>query len=262
MSDLQFFVCPKNRGQITEVAYSQDDNVLIRRTYDSSDNTTVYEVAEDESDNGYDLWQEEPDIDDDEWHAMTVAEAKAYGIAVSYTVECVCEDGGCESWDYTERPTEDDITDQCEEWMRCGEWGNAGAEVCYTWALTGAVGDGEDEDVDDGSGVVVIEAGHASLIREACHGRHSAEWERCCGESPDDHDWTSEGEGGLTENPGVWSVGGTAIAIHDHCRVCGLHRKTLHRGSQKNPGEHDEVEYTMPESWCEDCQPEQCECDQ
>lgn len=76
-----------------------------------------------------------------------------------------------------------------------------------------------------------------------------------------DHEWTSEGEGGCTENPGVWSVGGTAMEFHSHCRVCGLKRVEYNTGAQRNPGEHDTVEYTQPENWCAECQRIACICE-
>jgi len=66
-----------------------------------------------------------------------------------------------------------------------------------------------------------------------------------CGDDPDDHDWTSEGEGGLDENPGVWSTGGTSMVYHSHCRRCGLRRIEHSHGAQRNPGEGDSVEYHL-----------------
>jgi hypothetical protein len=64
-----------------------------------------------------------------------------------------------------------------------------------------------------------------------------------CGDSPDDHDWTAEGEGGCDENPGVWSTGGTSMMFRTHCRACGLRRTEHTTGYQRNPGDHDTVEY-------------------
>ena len=48
---------------------------------------------------------------------------------------------------------------------------------------------------------------------------------------------------GCTENPGVWSLGGTTIVFSDTCRHCGLARVATHYGSQRNPGQRDTVEY-------------------
>lgn len=109
------------------------------------------------------------------------------------------------------------------------------------------------EHKEERSVTVEIEPCHEHLIKEAA-GKTG------CGTSPDDHDWTSEGEGGCTDNPGVWSTVGTSMRYASHCRVCGLKRIECTTGSQRNPGEHDTVSYEMPDSWCEECQSEECEC--
>lgn len=105
--------------------------------------------------------------------------------------------------------------------------------------------------------VFAIDPDHEQLIGEATR--------KCdrdyCGDSPDDHDWTS-GEGGLRENPGVWSLGGTKMLFASHCRTCGLGRREYHCGSQRNPGEHDRTTYSMPDRWCADCQSSDCDCSQ
>lgn len=124
----------------------------------------------------------------------------------------------------------DAVQAEAEDWCSGVDWGTDGASVGISWTL-------RDEVVADGYLTVEIEPDHKSLIREAMRHKQS------CGDDPDDHDWTSEGEGGCTENPGVWSTGGTSMVFSSHCRNCGLHRTEYHTGSQKNPGEHDTVEY-------------------
>lgn len=124
------------------------------------------------------------------------------------------------------------IEAECEEWVRDGEWGNDGASVNVWWTLTDEDGD----EVDTGSHTVEVEPDQDALIKAAG------------GDVDCDHDWSGEGEGGCDENPGVWSVGGTAIVTVRHCTECGLIRKMRCTGSQRNPGEHDTVEYTMPET--------------
>ena len=99
-------------------------------------------------------------------------------------------------------------------------------------ALAETQPDGEEIEVE-------IEPDHDGKIKEAA--RHAD----ICGTDPDDHDWTSDGEGGSTENPGVWSHGGTTMSFASHCRKCGLHRLEKTPGSQRNPGGHDTVEYEM-----------------
>ena len=129
-------------------------------------------------------------------------------------------------------------------WVRGGDWGFEGAAVTAHWELY----DG-DTMLDHGGVTVDIEPDHEALIVAACGGPLNARYRRCCGKSPDAHDWTSEGEGGCDENPGVWSVGGTALVFQSHCRTCGLRRREKDPGSQRNPGDHPTVEYDMPEDW-------------
>jgi hypothetical protein len=57
------------------------------------------------------------------------------------------------------------------------------------------------------------------------------------------HEWTGEGMGGLDSNPGVWSLGGTTILERMKCDVCGIIRKIIVYGSQRNPGTCDSVSY-------------------
>lgn len=145
---------------------------------------------------------------------------------------------------------------ECEDWCKGGDWGTDGASIDVGWTLyQGEDEDGDPIEVESGNVTVEIEPDHEALIRKAA-GRDG------CGTDPDDHDWTSEGEGGCRENPGVWSHGGTRMSFASHCRTCGLRRREMHCGSQRNPGEHDTIAYEMPERWCVECQSEDCECEQ
>ena len=65
--------------------------------------------------------------------------------------------------------------------------------------------------------------------------------------SGDGHDWVAsvDIEGGLKENPGVWSIGGTRLVIRDHCRHCSLRRERLLAGAQRDHGERDSVTYSQ-----------------
>lgn len=160
-----------------------------------------------------------------------------------------------DEYGYEEPFEADDMHEACEiaeDMARGGEWGDEGASVSV-WVTE----KDEDGDVTDQRSITVeIEPDHEALIHHAT----SAARERSCGDSPDDHDWTREGEGGCDSNPGVWSTGGTSMLFCSHCRTCGLHRKTSTCGSQRNPGDHDTTEYEMPSQWCEDCQSDECEC--
>lgn len=62
----------------------------------------------------------------------------------------------------------------------------------------------------------------------------------CC--APE-HDWSTDGVGGCTENPGVWGMGGTTLKSVDRCTNCGVRRTHLKLGSQRNPGERDSTSY-------------------
>ena len=57
----------------------------------------------------------------------------------------------------------------------------------------------------------------------------------------DAHDW--RGVGGLSENPGVWSVGGTTMDYLAKCAHCGCQRHERRYGAQRNPGQMDEISY-------------------
>jgi uncharacterized protein (TIGR02996 family) len=135
--------------------------------------------------------------------------------------------------------------EEAEEICRNGSWGEEGA-IVSVWVIEE---DADGNETDRRRIEVEIEPDHDALISRA-------------GGDPDcDHDWTREGEGGCHQNPGVWSLGGTKLKIASHCRCCGLHRIEIHCGSQRNPGEHDTVEYSQPSNWCADCQEEECECE-
>jgi hypothetical protein len=156
-----------------------------------------------------------------------------------YTLECWDDSGGNEEHHFEERPTAEEIRDACEDYVLTGDWGEEGASIDVYWRIL----DPDGEEIDYGTETVEVEPDHESLIKAAV-GRYDDD---CCGFSPDDHDWTSEGEGGCTENPGVWSHGGTMMSFASHCRECGLRRYEVRLGSQRNPGEHDTVKYEMPE---------------
>ena len=144
-----------------------------------------------------------------------------------------------------EQPDHDACDTACEAWASGGDWGDEGVEVEVWWELLDADGN----EVDEGITTVSIDPDHDALVKASG------------GDTTCDHDWTSEGEGGCRENPGVWSTGGTSMTFATHCRTCGLHRVERSTGCQKNPGEHDTVHYTQPESWCAECESGECSCE-
>lgn len=132
----------------------------------------------------------------------------------------------------------EDVQGCAEVYCADGDWGDKGASIAVCWQLLDADGD----EIDTGTCEVEIAPNHRALIRAAVP--RGADH---CGDDPDDHSWTREGEGGCTENPGVWATGGTSMEFHAHCRDCGLRRVNRVTGSQRNPGEHDTVSYEWDE---------------
>lgn len=144
------------------------------------------------------------------------------------------------------------VTTDSESGLSDAEWRGKGdsdlrtlvsdvAPLVAMAALIAAIPDGaqDAEVLAEETIEVEIEPDHAAKIKEATG--HA----EICGTDPDDHDWTSEGEGGLDENPGVWATGGTSIRFESHCRACGLHRTEYVTGSQRNPDDHDTTEYSL-----------------
>lgn len=101
--------------------------------------------------------------------------------------------------------------------------------------------------VEERSIEIVVPPDHGRLIRDAmtCGGRLVG-----CGDDPDDHDWVStvEIDGGINQNPGVWSGGGTTMHYASHCAVCGLRRRETRYGCQRGPGQGDRVKYSAPDA--------------
>lgn len=69
---------------------------------------------------------------------------------------------------------------------------------------------------------------------------------RCPGHGTE-HAWTHEGMGGCTENPGIWSLGGTTYQERRRCERCGVVETTTVYGTQRNPGQCDRREYEQPD---------------
>src|SRR5579885_1668323 len=159
-----------------------------------------------------------------------------------YTVEMEAEGGGEETVEITVPPGEADEQDEeakkqavqlVEDWIREGDWGDEGASVLAWYTLY----DDEDEERTFPRTRVTVEvpANEEVLMRRA-------------GAEPDcEHEFTSEGEGGCDENPGVWALGGTTFRHRSHCKHCGLIRTRGSVGRQRNPGEHDTVIFELPE---------------
>lgn len=87
-----------------------------------------------------------------------------------------------------ELPDQPCVHDEIENWVKDGEWGDDGTEISVKWNLIR-----DREEVDSDSHTVIIEPNHFVLINNACGYDCSS-----CGNDPDDHDWTSDGEGGAS----------------------------------------------------------------
>ena len=162
-----------------------------------------------------------------------------------WTLEMWDEAGCQEECEFAEQPTHAEIKQECRAIFSVGDYPCEGARIAVSYRLV----DSEGDEVDWGSVTIDIEPNHELLIADETRGEG-------CGNDPDDHDWTTKGEGGCDSNPGVWATGGTSMTFSSRCRICGLHRTEYITGSQFNPGECDTVEYDMPYQWCKACQTE------
>jgi hypothetical protein len=142
----------------------------------------------------------------------------------------VWDEGNSEEYDVA---GDDDFAALAEEEWSKGDWGEGDWRITYRWEVRNVLG----EIIDSGEGDIT-------------HDRDAPE----CPEA-DDHEWTSEFEGGLRENPGVWSLGGTRMLFISRCRHCGMEHKQYTIGAQANPGECDTNEYSAPDpAWVKEHQ--------
>ena len=74
-----FHVPPRNGGRIVEVAYAAPcDGMVVRRTHDRSDRTTIYHITRMLRDDVGDYWQREPR--NRRWRPMKRKELEAYAV--------------------------------------------------------------------------------------------------------------------------------------------------------------------------------------
>lgn len=136
-------------------------------------------------------------------------------------------DGGELQLDESQVGSMDEAKDAAIDWIQDGTW--EGKMMLDVW-ITQVDHDGKVLDRVD----FKVEVGKDPEPPECAEG---------C-----EHDWCSPYEvvGGLKENPGVWSLGGTTIHTSEVCSHCGWFRKSTAYGSQRNPGQCDKVEYEEP----------------
>lgn len=175
---------------------------------------------------------------------------------VSYRVT-VSDPGGSTDEDYDDRPSASDVDDLIDAHMSSYDSDASGGLVEVSWVVERLVGR-DSEVIGSGDRTVYLAPEHEQMIYRAMHAWYADRpltrddaaallQAHGCALSADDHDWSSEGEGGLEDNPGVWSTGGTSLLTREHCTRCGLHRESHYLGSQRNPGEADTVEYWLGE---------------
>lgn len=110
----------------------------------------------------------------------------------------------------------EDAMEQAREWSSEGDYDERVEVTCYARSE-----DGSESDSD------TVEAGPEPEAPECADG-HDHEFEN--------PEWLV----GCSENPGVWSTGGTAMTEKTVCKHCGCYQYVRHSGAQKNPGQLSE----------------------
>lgn len=214
MSDfrkLDYATMPVGQGQIVDVSYAVDGDYLYCCSHDRSDNTTSYSRAplDLDGETEFEPWNNQlPDIDG-EWEAYK-------------TRFRVWDDGNSE---IIEAEDMDAAKEMAEEIWQDGSWDNKIYIDVYIQQL-----DFDDEPIGD-MDEIEVECGEEPPEPDCADG--------------EEHEWESPHElvGGLTENPGVWSTGGTTYVTKTVCKNCGIYRTETEYGSQRNPQQCDQVEY-------------------
>ena len=219
MSDfrkLDYEMMPVDGGQIVDISYAVDEDYLYQLSHDKSDNTTSYSRAPLDPDGETEFEPQNnqlPDIDG-EWEAYE-------------TRFRVWDDGNSE---IIEAEDMDAAKEKAEEMWQDGSWDGKCLIDVYIQEI-----DWDDNDVGDRE-EIEVECGEDPEEPE-------------CSEDEDEHEWESPHDvvGGLKENPGVWSLGGTTMLFKTVCRHCGIFREETHYGSNRNPQQCDTIEYMEPD---------------
>lgn len=106
----------------------------------------------------------------------------------------------------------------------------------------------EDGDLIDAEGYLIHTAADMGEIDEDatsdndshdCSGEYSDDLPECEISEDGEHDWQSPHSlvGGIKENPGVWSNGGTCWTTKSVCACCGKYKTEVNKGSQCHPDE-------------------------
>jgi len=192
----------------------------------------------------------------------TATKLANYCILANYRIYDRTGGGGTEDI-YAE--TLEDAIEAGREWIEAGDWSSEDGTY-RTITLPCSVreiiryrseplpGESIDDDGDliDADGYLIHTAADMGEIDEDatddndsydCSGTYSDELPECDASEDGEHDWQSPHSivGGIRENPGVWSNGGTSYSTKSVCACCGAHKHETCYGSQRNPGQCDQV---------------------
>ena len=129
------------------------------------------------------------------------------------------DESGCTSTFFAE--SFDDAMEDAADYMSEGDWN---ADECGTQRIGYTVfrlPEGHGAELGDYHQLDYDFLQHECESRGAVHTQQPTEPE--CTEGGHDFIATVETEGGLVENPGIFSSGGSVVA-NEHCRHCGLRR--------------------------------------
>jgi hypothetical protein len=167
--------------------------------------------------------------------------------------------GGCTEDIYAEDL--DAAIEAGREWIEAGDWSSEDGtyrtitlECCVReiirYRSEPLQGESIDEDGDliDAEGYLIHTAADMGEIDEDatddndshdCSGEYSDELPECEISEDGEHDWQSPHSivGGIRENPGVWSNGGTIYSTKEVCACCGKYKSETDKGSQCHPDE-------------------------
>lgn len=214
---LDYKVQQCDMGQIVVVSYAMDADYLYRKHYDLSDRSSSYSRAP------LDMDEDTESVFEPQNNTLpTVGEWEDYiqrfmiwDDIVRYIIEG--DDLEC-ALDYAE-----------EKWQD-GSWDEKQTIRIYAQEI-----DWDGKTIGD------------SITRDIEVGEDSP-WAECF--EADAHEWCAPFDlvGGLKENPGVFSLGGTTMVFKKVCLHCGCYKTETKYGVQRNPGQSDKIEYTRSDA--------------
>jgi hypothetical protein len=188
----------------------------------------------------------------------TATKLANYCILANYRIYDRTGGGGTEDI-YAE--TLDAAIEAGREWIEAGDWSSEDGTY-RTITLPCSVreiiryrseplpGESIDDDGDliDAEGYLIHTAADMGEIDEDatddndsydCSGTYSDDLPECDASEDGEHDWQSPHSivGGIRENPGVWSNGGTSFSTKSVCACCGRYNSETDKGSQCHPDE-------------------------